>query len=89
MADIKKDPAQDWDLSDEYYQENPQSDELRLEDFMDSSSKESAETTGTFLSDRHTANTEELSQDNCRHRRGAGHNGTIYTGYSGMRTGLP
>ena len=55
MADIKKDPAQDWDLSDEYYQENPQSDELRLEDFMDSSSKESAETTGTFLSDRHTA----------------------------------
>ena len=42
MADIKKDPAQDWDLSDEYYQENPQSDELRLEDFMDSSSKEYA-----------------------------------------------
>lgn len=62
MADIKKDPAQDWDLSDEYYQENPQSDGLRLEDFMDSSSKESDETTGTFSSGRHTANTEELSR---------------------------
>lgn len=61
MTDIKKDPAQDWELSDEYYHENPQSGELRLEDFMNSSPAEFAGDDGSIVCDGHDANVHEVN----------------------------
>ena len=50
MTDMEKNPSQDWDLSEDYYQESTPGKELRLEDFIENTPEILSETEPSVMS---------------------------------------
>lgn len=51
MTDMEKNPSQDWDLSEDYYQESTPGKELRLEDFIENTPEILSETEPSHTKD--------------------------------------